>query len=71
MSAVAGLVVGLIADGRGLPLFLYFGVALWASWATLVLSTALISRTRWNRLGLALTIIVAIVGVVMAIAQID
>ena len=70
-STVAGLVVGLSADGRGSPLFLYFGVVLTASWATLVLSTALVSRTRWNRLGLALTVIVAVAGVVIATAQID
>jgi hypothetical protein len=50
-AAAAGVFVGdLTADGRGSPLFLYFGVALWASWAALVLSTALVSRTRWNRL---------------------
>jgi hypothetical protein len=70
--AAAGVFVGdLTADGRGSPLFLYFGVALWASWAALVLSTALVSRTRWNRLAIALTMIVAIVGVVMAVWLID
>jgi hypothetical protein len=71
-AAAAGVFVGdLTADGRGSPLFLYFGVALWASWAALVLSTALVSRARWNRLAIALTMIVAIVGVVMAVWLID
>jgi di/tricarboxylate transporter len=42
-----------------------------ASWAALVLSTALVSRTRWNRLDFALTMIVAIVGVIMSAAQLD
>ena len=70
--AAVGVFVGdLTADGRGSPLYLYFGIALWASWAALVLSTALVSRTRWNRLAIALTMIVAIVGVVMAVWLID
>jgi hypothetical protein len=70
--AAGGVFVGgLTGDGRGSPLFLYFAVALWASWAALVLSTALVSRTRWNRLAIALTMIVAIVGVVMAVWLID
>jgi hypothetical protein len=72
-AAVGVFVEGLAHDddGRGSPLFLYFGVALWASWAALVLSTAVVSRTRWNRLAIALTMIVAIVGVVAVGAQFD
>src|SRR4051794_26994693 len=67
-AAAAGVLGGALPhEGRGSPLFLYFGVALWASWAALVFSTALVSRTRWNRLAIALTMIVAIVGVVMAV----
>lgn len=71
VAAVAGLVFGLSADGRGSPLFLFFAVALWASWVLFVLSTTLLTRTRWNRLALAVTVIVALVGVFMAGAQID
>jgi hypothetical protein len=33
------------AQFPGEPIYLYFGVALWASWAALVLSTALVSQT--------------------------
>ena len=60
------------ADARGEPLFLFVGVALWVSWAALVLSTALFSRTRWNRVGgLGLTILVALLGLWLAIARFD
>ena len=71
VATIAGTVAGLTADGRGSPLYLYFGVALWASWAILVVSSALVWRIRWNRLGLALTFVVAIVGAFLAAAQID
>ncbi len=71
LATVAGIVRGLTVDGTGSPLFLYFGVALLASWAALLVSTSLLSRTRWNRLGLALTAIVSIVSAVMAAAQIN
>ena len=70
-AAFGVLAGGLTRDGRGSPLFLYFGVALWASWAALVLSTALVSRMRWNRLAIALTMIIAIVGVVFTDALFD
>jgi cation transport ATPase len=60
------------ADVRGEPLFLFLGIALWASWAGLVLSTALFSRARWNRVGgLGVTLLVALLGLFMAIAELD
>jgi hypothetical protein len=60
------------ADVRGEPRFLFLGIALWASWAGLVLSTALLSRARWNRMGgLGVTLLVALLGLLMAIAQLD
>jgi hypothetical protein len=60
------------AEFRGEPLFLFFGVALWSSWAVVVLSTALLSRARWNGVGgLGLTSLVALLGLFMATARID
>lgn len=65
--AVAGIAAGLqneANEGRfGEPLHLYFGLALLASWATLVLATAIGSQTRWNGIGgLLLGLAVALVG---------
>jgi hypothetical protein len=78
MAVLAAAAVGacvlnrLNVEFRGEPLFLFFGVALWASWAVVVLSTALLSRARWNGLGgLGLTSLVALLGLFMATARID
>jgi len=72
-AAVSAYAVNALnADVRGEPLFLYVGVALWASWAALVLSTALFSRARWNRVGgLGVTLLAALLGLALAIAQLD
>jgi hypothetical protein len=71
--AVAGLLQNLThAEYRGGPLYLYFGIALWASWAGLVLSTAVISRTKWTGLmGIGLTLLVAVLGLFLFTAHID
>ncbi len=60
------------ADVRGEPLFLFFGVALWAAWAALVLSTALLSHAKWDRVGgIGVTLLAALLGLLMATARID
>jgi hypothetical protein len=60
------------ANERGEPIFLYFGVALWASWAALVLSAALVSRTRWNGIaGIGLGLLVAALGLFLFTVRID
>lgn len=74
--AVAGVIGGLQNDaneGRfGEPLFVYFGVALLASWATFVLATAIGSRTRWSGLGgLLLGFAVAVIGCGLMTFQIN
>ncbi len=67
LVALAGIAAELqneANDGRfGEPLYLYFGLALLASWATFVIATAIGSQTRWNRIGgLLLGLAVAMVG---------
>ncbi len=60
------------AQFRGEPLYLYFGVALWASWAALVLSTALVARTKWSGfVGIGLGILVAVLGLFLFTMRID
>jgi hypothetical protein len=60
------------ADEPGSPLLLYFGVALWASWAVLVLSAALLSRTKWNGVaGIGVGLLVAALGMFLFTAQIN
>ena len=57
---------------RGGPIYLYFGVALWASWAVLLVSTSLLSRTKWNGLaGIATGCMVVLLGWVLFVARID
>ena len=59
-------------DLRGGPLYLYFGVAVWTSWAALMLATALLSRTRWNGLaGIGVGFLVAILGLALFTASVD
>lgn len=59
-------------DLRGGPLYLYFGVAVWTSWAATMLATALLSRTRWNGLaGIGVGFLVAILGLVLFTASVD
>jgi hypothetical protein len=72
-AAVAGLLLNVQgADEPGEPLLLYFGVALWASWAALVLSAALVSRTKWNGIaGIGLGLLVAALGLFLFTAQIN
>ena len=60
------------AQFRGEPLYLYFGVAVWTSWAVLVLSTALVSRTRWSGFaGIGLGALVAVLGLFLFTMRID
>jgi hypothetical protein len=60
------------AQERGDPLYLYFGVTLFSSWAVLVLSSALVSRTRWNGgFGIGVGCLVALIGLFMITARID
>jgi hypothetical protein len=60
------------AEFRGEPIFLFFGVALWASWAALVLSTAFVSRTRWNGVaGIVVGSLVAALGLFAFTIRID
>lgn len=65
--ALAGITGGLHNDANdgqfGEPIYVYFGVALLASWAALVMASAIGARTRWNRVGgLLLGLAVAVVG---------
>jgi hypothetical protein len=60
------------AQFRGEPLYLYYGVALWASWAALVLSTALVSRAKWSGFaGIGLGALVAVLGLFLFTMRID
>jgi hypothetical protein len=66
-AAVAAYIRNSSQDGFGTqPLFLYFAIALWTSWAALIVTTAMWTRTRWTDVGLGLTILVAFVGFLMA-----
>jgi hypothetical protein len=59
-------------EERGAPIFLYFGIALWSSWAALVVSTAVVSRTKWNGLaGIGVAFLIAILGLFLVTAQVD
>jgi hypothetical protein len=72
-SALAGYLINQQgAEFRGEPVFLYFGVTLWASWAALVFGTALTWRIRWNGLvGIAIGLVVATLGLFAFVARID
>ena len=60
------------AEFRGGPVYLYVGVAVWASWAVLMVSTALLSRTKWDGFaGVAIGLLVAFTGFFFFIARID
>jgi hypothetical protein len=60
------------AQFRGEPLYLYFGVVLWASWAALVLSTAIVSRTKWSGFaGIGPGVLVAVLGLFLFTMRID
>ncbi|MGH3692274.1 MAG: hypothetical protein ACRDT7_19250 [Microbacterium sp.] len=62
----------LSAEERGEPIFLFFGVALWVSWAALVVSAALTSRTRWNGLiGIGVGFLVAVLRLFLFTARVD
>jgi hypothetical protein len=59
-------------DERGAPIYLYYGIALWSSWAALMLSSALVSRTRWDGIaGIALAFVVGLVALLLATTQVD
>lgn len=73
-AAVAGALLNEQQEAgvRGEPVYLYFGVALLASWATLLVSTAAVARTRWNGpAGVGLGIFVAVLGYVLLTARFD
>ena len=60
------------AEVRGGTLYLYFGVAVWASWVALMLAAALLSRTKWNSFaGIGVGFLVAILGLVLFTAEVD
>jgi len=61
-----------LAQFPGEPIYLYFGVALWASWAALVLSTALVAQTKWNGFaGIGIGLIVAALGLFLFTAGVN
>ncbi|HVM17773.1 MAG TPA: hypothetical protein VM290_09355 [Gaiellaceae bacterium] len=71
-AVVATIQVQRGADLRGEPIFLWFGVALWTTWAALVVATAWLARARWNRPGaLALTAFVVLLGLPLLTFRID
>jgi hypothetical protein len=72
-AAAAGYLVNRDREElRGEPVFLYFGIALWASWAALVLSTAFVARSRWNSLtGIVAGLVVAALGFLEFTSRID
>ena len=72
-AAIAGLLLNNTGqDYRGEPIYLYFGIALWTSWAVLMVATALASRTKWDGLaGICLGFVVAFLGLFLFTIQID
>jgi hypothetical protein len=72
-AGLAGYVASLrAADARGEPLFLYIGLALWVTWAALVLGTAWLARARWKSFGgLGVTLVVAVLGWFLVTVRID
>ena len=72
-TAVLGIVMNEQRDVyRGGPGYLWFGVAVWGSGAALILSTAALSRTKWNGpAGIAVATLDAVAGWVLFIARID
>lgn len=63
MAAIGGLLTNREPDFGTEPIYLYFGVALWASWGVLMVATALASRTKWDGLGgVCLGFLVALAG---------
>jgi hypothetical protein len=59
-------------DFRGGPLYLYFGVAVWASWTAVMLAAALLSWTKWDGFaGIGVGFLVAILGLLLFTAQVD
>ena len=72
MAVATGLLWNDDETYRGGPLYLYYGIALLSSWAALVLSTALVSRTKWNGgWGICAGCMVALLGLLLVSAQID
>jgi hypothetical protein len=72
VAAVCGVLANIPDPVRGGTLYLYFGAAVWSSWSGLMLATAYLSRTKWNGLaGLVVTLMVAVVGLALFIAEVD
>ena len=73
IAALAGVAANAgRAEFRGGPLDLYLGIAVWVSWAVLVVATAVVSRTKWNgAAGLGVGTVAASIGFVYFIARID
>lgn len=73
VAAVVGVLVNNQGpDFRGEQIFLYLAVALWGSWAALMLAAAFVARTKWDGFaGIALGFLVAMLGLFLFTAQID
>lgn len=77
VTLVAALVAGLLqnqglADARGEPLYLYVAIALWVSWAILLVVSATLRRANWSGAGgITLTVFVAALGWFLFSAHLD
>jgi hypothetical protein len=73
LAVIAGSITNDARSGeRGEPIHLYYGIALWASWAALILATAMVARTRWGGpAGILVSLLVAVLGYLMFTARTD
>lgn len=72
VTAVCGVLANVPDPVRGGTLYLYVGAAVWASWAALMLTTALLSQTKWNGLaGIGVTLVAAVFGLALFTAEVD
>jgi hypothetical protein len=73
IAAIAGALLNNQGPDFGTePIYLYFGIALWGSWAVLMVATALASRTKWDGLGgICLGFLVALLGLFLFTMQVN